>query len=79
MAKHLNRELAFLGLVLFCVLAFPASANAYIDPGTGSYIFQTIIAVIIGASFTLKLYWKKVRTFITSLFSKQTTNAKRNE
>jgi len=79
MAKNLNRQLAFTGLALLCVLVFPASANAYINPGTGSFIIQTIIAVIIGGSFTLKLYWKKVRTFITSLFSKQTTNTKRNE
>jgi hypothetical protein len=77
MARVLNRELAVLGFLLLFVIGFPASANAYIDPGTGSYIFQTIIAVVIGASFTIKLYWNKIKTFLTSLFSKGTTDDKR--
>ena len=52
--------------ILFCLL-LPSNAYAYLDPGTGSYIFQLIVAALIGALFTVKLYWQKVKTFFKSL------------
>ncbi|OGM21132.1 hypothetical protein A2714_05680 [Candidatus Woesebacteria bacterium RIFCSPHIGHO2_01_FULL_38_9] len=62
--------------ILF-VAIFPESARAYIDPGSGSYILQIVIAGLLGASFTVKLYWKKIR----SLFSnkKKKVNENPNE
>jgi len=38
-------------------------AYAYLDPGTGSLIIQSVIAVVVGASFTIKLYWYKIKSF----------------
>jgi len=58
-----------LGLVLamFALLFFDCrDASAYLDPGTGSYIFQIIVAGILGALFTVKLYWNKIKTFVRS-------------
>ena len=46
-------------------------ALAYLDPGTGSYFFQILIAAILGAGFALKMYWKKVKLFMSNLFSKK--------
>lgn len=46
----------------FLVLALlfaPSPAQAYIDPGTGSYAFQVIVATIAGSIYALSLYWKK--------------------
>ncbi len=40
---------------------------AYLDPGTGSFLFQLVIGVLVGAGFLLKVYWKKVK----GLFTKQ--------
>jgi len=57
-------------LALFCLI-LPQEAYAYLDPGTGSYIFQLAIAVLIGGFFAIKLYWRKIKTFIGNLFSKR--------
>lgn len=54
--------------VLFC-LAFSSFSLAYLDPGTGSYIFQLLLAGLLGALFLLKVYWKKVKSSIVNLFS----------
>jgi hypothetical protein len=34
---------------------------AYIDPGTGSMIWQSLTAVAIGASFYFRRIWAKIR------------------
>ena len=44
---------------------------AYLDPGTGSFIFQMLIAGFVGGLFALKLFWAKIKIFITALFSKR--------
>lgn len=62
----------FLVLFVFCFLLdiiFSNRAYAYLDLGTGSYIFQMIIAVFIGGLFALKLFWKRVKDFFSNLFS----------
>jgi hypothetical protein len=38
----------------------PLCALAYIDPGTGSYVLQLIIAALVGVSFSIKIFWKKI-------------------
>ena len=55
-------------LALVC-LAFPRPAYAYLDPGTGSYILQMILAALLGAAFAVKLFWKNIKTFFKNLFS----------
>jgi len=37
----------------------------YIDPGSGSYLVQMIIAGILGALFYFKSLWFRVRSFFT--------------
>jgi hypothetical protein len=41
----------------------PGDALAYIDLGTGSYVFQVIIASLLGAAFAVKAYWERIRAF----------------
>lgn len=41
---------------------------AYLDPGTGSYLFQLIIAALIGGLFTIKLFWQKIISFFKKMF-----------
>ncbi len=40
-------------------------AEAYIDPGTGSYVFQIIVATLFGGLYALKLYWQQFKDFLT--------------
>jgi hypothetical protein len=35
----------------------------YIDPGSGSYVVQLIIAGILGAAFYVKMFWHKIKSF----------------
>lgn len=55
-------------VALILNLMLVGSAHAYIDMGTGSMIFQMIVGGLVGASFTIKLYWrtivKKVRRLL---------------
>lgn len=37
----------------------------YIDPGSGSYLIQMLIAGILGSLFFLKNSWVKIKNFIT--------------
>ena len=37
----------------------------YIDPGSGSYLLQLIIAAVLGVSFFFKNFWYKVKSFFT--------------
>jgi hypothetical protein len=57
----LARLLVVCCLALALYLAFPPRAYAYLDPGTGSYIFQFIIAGIVGIGFLVKVYWGKIK------------------
>jgi hypothetical protein len=44
---------------------------AYIDPGTGSYALQLIMAGLLAAAFALKSYWKNIIAFLSRLLSKK--------
>lgn len=35
----------------------------YLDPGSGSLIFQAMVAAFMAAGVTGRLYWRKVRGF----------------
>ena len=52
------------------------TAYAYLDPGTGSYIFQILIASFVGGLFAIKLFWRQIILFFKKLFSK---NQKKSE
>jgi len=38
---------------------------AYLDPGVGSMLFQSLVAAIAGGLFILKMYWSKLKTFFS--------------
>ncbi|HMK05787.1 MAG TPA: hypothetical protein VK489_16415 [Ferruginibacter sp.] len=37
----------------------------YLDPGSGSYLIQAIIAAILAAGFFIKNFWYKIKSFFT--------------
>lgn len=65
-------------LIVFAVLLviLPKISFAYLDPGTGSYIYQLIIAGIVGASFAIKVFWNKIKFFFINLFSNKAHDEK---
>ena len=57
-------HLLVFGLLL---ITFPASTNAYFDPGTGSLIIQALI----GAMAAVTVFWGQLKSYFRSLFSTQ--------
>jgi hypothetical protein len=52
-------------------LTAPAKTSlAYLDPGSGSFILQLLLAALVGGLFILKTYWKRIRDFFRKLFSR---------
>ena len=47
--------------MLMCQWVFANTAHAYLDPGTGSYVFQMVIAVFLSAAFSIKHYWHSLK------------------
>lgn len=37
----------------------------YIDPGSGSYLVQLIIAAVLGVVFYFKSYWYRIKSFFS--------------
>ena len=65
------RKVRFDLVILLIILLLTVStkpAHAYLDPGSGSYIIQLIIAGGVGALFTVKTFWLQIKNFFTSLF-----------
>jgi hypothetical protein len=57
-------------LITSLIAALPGKAAAYLDPGSGSFILQVLIASLVGIGFTLRAYWGK----ITKFFRKDSTD-----
>jgi hypothetical protein len=53
------------------LLIFPNQARAYLDPGTGSYLFQILIAGLLGSLFFIKSIIKKLKQFFKNLSVKK--------
>jgi len=58
-----------LALVFLLCLIFSRKAYAYIDPGTGSYIFQLLLGAFFGFLFLMRIFWSKIKLFLMKIFS----------
>jgi hypothetical protein len=47
------------------LIGFSAAAHAYLDPGTGSILVQSLLAGIAGAAAVVSLYWQRLKTFFS--------------
>jgi hypothetical protein len=45
--------------------------DAYLDPGSGSYLLQLLIAGLLGSLFVVRASWDKIKTFFRGLFSRK--------
>jgi len=51
-------------LVFLIVTLVPASlAEAYLDPGTGSYLTQWLVAILVGSMVAIRVYWGRLMAF----------------
>jgi hypothetical protein len=59
-----------MSIVLLLLVISERSAEAYIDPGTASYVFQVVAGAVLGGVFLLRTYWTRVVTTVRSLVSR---------
>ena len=56
-------------LVAGCLVVMTTtSAEAYVDPGTGSYLIQIVAAVVLTTLFMIKTFWKSIKKSVARLF-----------
>jgi hypothetical protein len=48
-----------------------SKGRMYLDPGSGSFLLQILIATIAGAGIFLATYWRKVKGFFIRTFGKK--------
>ncbi|MCE3233909.1 MAG: hypothetical protein K0Q50_89 [Vampirovibrio sp.] len=68
--KRANWALLIIGIMAIS----PEPAQAYIDPGSGSYVIQVALASLFGFLFVLKSYWVSLKTMVSRMFSKSQQN-----
>jgi hypothetical protein len=59
--RHPVGRFELLALVVLGLAIASRDAHAYLDPGTGSYLFQVTAAAGFTALFVLKRWWSQVR------------------
>ncbi len=60
-------------IITITFLMYSTPSHAYLDPGTGSIILQSVLAGIAVAMGVLRIYWHRLKTFVSNL-----TGASRN-
>jgi hypothetical protein len=51
-----------------------ARATAYLDPGSGSFFIQLLVAGLMGALFLIGAYWRRVKNFVLKMFGRSIEN-----
>ena len=65
-----RRNRTFPPLLVLLLLISPVTlqlAYGYLDPGTGSYVIQFLIGVLLGGLFALGMFWRRVLAFFKRL------------
>ena len=50
-------------LLALLILCFPRPLAAYLDPGSGSFLLQVLVAGLLGASFAVKRFWGSIKSY----------------
>ncbi len=65
---HLNGDLA---ARMNLITVFLRNNMAYLDPGSGSYLLQLLIAGLLGGIFVVRASWDKIKNLFRKLFSRE--------
>lgn len=79
--RRARRDKALRGLALWAWMAtaFASDAAAYVDPGSGSYLFQLVVAAALGGLYAVKAYFHHIAAFVRRLFSFHRSDDARGE
>ncbi len=65
--KSFKQNLFFVGIFF---LFFAKPAFAYLDPGTGSYMFQLLLGGLFGLLYLIKMRWRKIKHIILNILTR---------
>jgi len=57
-------------LCLVVLFTFPRRAQAYLDPGTGSYLLQVLLAGLLAGILVVRIFWRSIKAFLRGLFAR---------
>ncbi len=60
----INRLIPVVPWALLFLAATPGDAAAYLDPGSGSFVFQIVISALLGTAVVVKTSWRRIMDFI---------------
>ena len=66
----MKNKISLLVLMSLFLLSVPEKVYAYLDPGTGSYVLQVLVASLLGAGVMVGSYRKKIKSFIDKILKK---------
>ena len=44
---------------------------AYLDPGSGSFLIQILIALFLGSAFAIRTFWGRIKVFFLKLLGRE--------
>jgi hypothetical protein len=66
-----TRRAAWSAVLISLMVLVAGSATSYIDAGSGSYILQLVVGGIVGAALAVKVFWRRIRTFVGAKLSRK--------
>jgi hypothetical protein len=64
----MNHRTPIVVCTILVTLLIPDLAFGYLDPGTGSIILQVLVAGVLGAMFTIKNLFRRVKGAVSRVF-----------
>jgi hypothetical protein len=64
---RMSRKSRIFSVSLLCFafsFMFVPTASAYIDPGTGSFMFQALVGAMLAVGLTVKLFWRRIGSLV---------------
>ena len=52
-------------LIVLVAMMLPTPSMAYLDPVTGSIVWQIAVGGLLAAAATIRMYWSKIRAFFS--------------
>lgn len=52
----------------------PIKPQGYLDPGSGSYLLQLILAGLLGGLFVMRHSWRRITSLVSKLFHRGETD-----
>jgi len=65
MKRHRDCLIHSASFSLLLLIASTRAAHAYVDPGTGSYVIQLLIAALAGIALAVRIYWGRIKRFFS--------------